>query len=100
MDQDDTEGKRERNDRIIVMPSWHDRLGEFERSSDLPERLRKEIEQFFLSTTFFTAKNPKILGWKGRKRTSEIIKKTHNAYLLEAGQWQRNNRFPLAAARK
>jgi len=85
MDQDETEGKRERNDRIIVMPSWQDRLGEFERASDLPERLRKEIEQFFLSTTFFTAKNPKILGWKGPKRASEIIKKTHNAYLLEAG---------------
>ena len=33
--------------------------------SNLPTYLRKEIEQFFLSTTFFTAKNSKILGWKG-----------------------------------
>ena len=86
MDQDDEEeGKRERNDRVIVMPSWHDRLGEFERASELPARLRKEIEQFFLSTTFFTAKNSKLLGWKGPKRASAIIKKTANAYLLEAG---------------
>ena len=42
MDQEDEKGKRERNDRVIVMPSWHDRLGELERASDLPERLRKE----------------------------------------------------------
>jgi inorganic pyrophosphatase len=86
MDQDGQGGKRERNDRVIVMPSWHDRLGEFERVSDLPQRLCKEIEQFFLSTTFFTAKNPKILGWKGPKRASAIIKETNNVYLLEAGR--------------
>jgi inorganic pyrophosphatase len=71
MDQENEKGKRERNDRVIVMPSWHDRLGEFERARDLPKRLREEIEQFFLSTAFFTAKNPKILSWKGPKRASE-----------------------------
>jgi inorganic pyrophosphatase len=40
MDQEDQEGRRERNDRVIVMPSWHDRLEEFENASDLPERMR------------------------------------------------------------
>jgi inorganic pyrophosphatase len=48
MDQDDEGDKHERNDRIVVIPSWHDRLGEFERATDLPNRLYKEIEQFFL----------------------------------------------------
>ena len=43
MDQEEKEGKRERNDRVIVMPSWHDRLGEFENASELPTRLREEI---------------------------------------------------------
>jgi inorganic pyrophosphatase len=85
MDQDDEGDKREGNDRIIVIPSWHDRLGEFERATDLPKRLCKEIEQFFLSTTFFTAKKPKILGWKGPKRAAAIIKKTTNVYLLKVG---------------
>ncbi|MBV8142941.1 MAG: inorganic diphosphatase [Verrucomicrobia bacterium] len=83
MEQDNEEGQRERNDRVIVMPTWHDRLGELERASDLPEHLRKEIEQFFLSTTFFTAKNPEVLGWKGAKRAAEIIKKAHRAYLAD-----------------
>ncbi len=86
MDQDDQGGKRERNDRVILMPRWQDRLGEFERASELPVRLREEIEQFFLSTTFFTAKNPKILDWKGSKKAMAIITEANNAYLLDTGQ--------------
>ena len=66
MDQDDQEGKRERNDRVILMPCWHDRLGEYEEVSELPARLREEIEQFFLSTSFFTAKNLRF--WDGKVR--------------------------------
>ena len=27
---------------MIVMPAWHDRVGEFENVSDLPKRLREE----------------------------------------------------------
>jgi inorganic pyrophosphatase len=83
MDQEDQEGRRERNDRVIVMPSWHDRLEEFENASDLPERLREEIEQFFLSTTFFSAKKPTILGWKGPKKASSIMKESNKTYLLQ-----------------
>ncbi|MBV9298370.1 MAG: inorganic diphosphatase [Verrucomicrobia bacterium] len=82
MDQED-DGKRERNDRVVVMPGWDDRVGEFDDESDLPERLREQIEQFFLSTTFFTAKKPEILGWKGPKRASSIIKESNKAFLLQ-----------------
>jgi inorganic pyrophosphatase len=83
MDQEEKGGQRERNDRVIVMPAWHDRVGEFEHPSDLPTRLREEIEQFFLSTTFFTAKKPVILGWKGPKKASAIIKESNKSYLLQ-----------------
>jgi inorganic pyrophosphatase len=83
MDQEEKEGERERNDRVIVLPAWHDRVGEFEHPSDLPTRLREEIEQFFLSTTFFTAKKPAILGWKGPKKASSIIKQSNKTYLLQ-----------------
>ena len=82
MDQED-DGKRERNDRVVVMPGWDDRVGDFDDESDLPERLREQIEQFFLSTTFFTAKKPEILGWKGPKRASSIIKESNKAFLLQ-----------------
>jgi inorganic pyrophosphatase len=83
MDQEEKGGERERNDRVIVMPAWHDRVGEFEHPSDLPARLKEEIEQFFLSTTFFTGKKPEILGWKGPKKASSIIKTSHKSYLLQ-----------------
>jgi inorganic pyrophosphatase len=56
---------------------------EFEIASKLPTRLREEIEHFFLSTTFFTAKKPKILGWRGPKRASSIIKEGNKSYLLQ-----------------
>jgi inorganic pyrophosphatase len=83
MDQEDEEGQREGNDRVIVTPAWHNRVGEFESASDLPERLREEIEQFFLSTTFFTTKMPNILGWRGPKKASSLIRDSHKAYLLQ-----------------
>jgi len=35
--------------------------------SEIASSLREEIEQCVLSTTFFTAKRPKSLGWKGPK---------------------------------
>ena len=47
---------REENPRLIVMPSWHERMGECEKATGLPKRLREEIEQFFVSATFFTGK--------------------------------------------
>jgi inorganic pyrophosphatase len=66
-----------------VLPDWYNRAGEFENASELPERLREEIEQFFLSTTFFTTKKSKILGWKGSKKAASIIKESIKVYLLQ-----------------
>ena len=83
MDQEEKNGERKRNDRVIVMPAWHDRVGELEHPSDLPSRLKEEIEQFFLSTTFFTAKKPAILGWRGSKRAHSLIKESNKCYLLQ-----------------
>jgi inorganic pyrophosphatase len=71
--QRNEKGKRERNDRVIAIPLWHDRFGELERATDLPTRLRDEIEQFFLSATFFTAKKPKIIGWKSARKAASLV---------------------------
>jgi hypothetical protein len=35
-------------------------MGELEKASGLQGRLKEEIEQFFLSATFFTGKDPQI----------------------------------------
>jgi inorganic pyrophosphatase len=83
MEQDDKDGRRERNDRVIVIPSWHDRLGELERANELPSALRDEIEHFFLSTTFFQQRTLKY--WVGRvpKKASSTIEVTHKAYFVQ-----------------
>jgi inorganic pyrophosphatase len=57
MNQEEQDGKRERNDRVIVMPAWHDRVGEFERASDLPKRLREEMSGSFLARPFLPRRN-------------------------------------------
>ena len=67
-----------------MRPCWPDQLGEFQEASDLPVRLREEVEQFFLSTTFFSAKNAKVLSWKGLKEASALVKAGHKACLKSA----------------
>jgi hypothetical protein len=39
------------NPRLILMPIWHDRMGELEKAADLPAPVKAETEQFFLSVT-------------------------------------------------
>jgi inorganic pyrophosphatase len=72
------QGKHEREDnpRLVVIPAWHDRLGEFEKASGLPQRMKEEIEQFFLSATFFTGKDARIEGWRGPKAAAKLIERT------------------------
>ena len=64
---------REENPRLLVIPVWHDRLGELEKASGLPDRLKQEIEQFFLSATFFTDKDARIEGWRGPKAAVNLV---------------------------
>lgn len=71
--QNDGAGK-ESNPRLILVPTWHDRLGELEKVAGLPRRLRQEIEQFFLSATFFTGKEVRVRGWHGRKRAQKVLR--------------------------
>jgi inorganic pyrophosphatase len=92
MDEDDERGNRERNDRVIVSPTWYDRFGELERASELPPTLRKEIEQFFLNTTFFSSKNARVLGWKGPKEASSVIHESHKGYSAQAGRDPKGSR--------
>lgn len=65
--------KRQTNNRVIAIPTWNDRLGDLERAADLPKRLRDELEQFFLSATFFTAKNAELRGWADKAETEQFI---------------------------
>ena len=61
------------NPRLILMPIWHDRMGELEKATDLPARVKAEIEQFFLSATLFTDKQAKVTGWRGPNAAHKLI---------------------------
>lgn len=49
-------------------------LGELEKAKDLPNRLKAEIEQFFLNATFFTNKDARITGWRGPKSAMKTLR--------------------------
>ena len=69
--------RRERNDRLIAVPVGDPKMADgCEDIDDLPRRLREEIEQFFLSTTFFTQKHPKLRGWKGAKAAVKLVRRS------------------------
>jgi inorganic pyrophosphatase len=67
LEEDGKKGTRERNDRLVAVPVKAKRFEEIHTPDDMSARLREELERFFLSTTFFSSKDPRILGWKGPK---------------------------------
>jgi len=61
------------SNRIVAMPIWNDKLGEYEQISELPSRFKEELERFFLSTSFFTSKKLKLKGWSDGKAAKRYI---------------------------
>jgi hypothetical protein len=60
------DGKRTRNDRLVVLPikgRWTD---EFSGPDDVPPKTIEKLEHFFLSSVFFTHRSARCLGWKAR----------------------------------
>jgi len=55
------------------MPIWHDCMGELEKVTDLPARVKAEIEQFFLNATLFTDKQAKVMGWRGPQVAHKLV---------------------------
>ncbi|HZF50124.1 MAG TPA: inorganic diphosphatase [Polyangiaceae bacterium] len=73
-------GARERNDRIIAIPVGAPRLEEIRDARDLPERVRKEIGQFFLTAVVLADKDAKLLGWDGPEAANELIDASARAW--------------------
>jgi len=60
-----TSHARERNDRLAALPIKAPRWESVRSVLDVGERVRRELEQFFLAAVAFEGKDPKILGWAG-----------------------------------
>ena len=59
---------RIRNDRVVAVPVAA------RREVALTERVRREIEQFFLAVTALEDKDPRILGWGDGDAALELIR--------------------------
>jgi hypothetical protein len=66
--------KRERNDRLIVVPIKLPRFDSFKTPDDLPERWRSELEEFFVNVIPFENKAPKLLGWAGPEEGDRMVR--------------------------
>lgn len=75
--QKDKGKKRVHNDRIIAVPGDDPR---YEDVSDLPERVRDELAQFFVTASLMSGKKVDVKGWSGAKAAERLVDETARAY--------------------
>jgi inorganic pyrophosphatase len=71
--QDQEDGETTPNHRFFAVPADARRESEVEDVRELPKRLRKELEQFFISTAALDDKDVEIQDWHGPKRAHELL---------------------------
>jgi inorganic pyrophosphatase len=68
-------GKKERNDRVFVVPDRSPFEADLTDIRNLPRRAVEELEKFFEATDALEDKRLEFLGWKGPSKAVEIIEK-------------------------
>ena len=69
------DGKKERNDRIFVVPDRSPFEADLTDIRRLPARAVKELERFFEATNALEDKKLKFLGWHGPSKAVKAIRK-------------------------
>jgi inorganic pyrophosphatase len=69
-------GVPERNDRIAAVPAVDARLTHISSMADLGDRIRQEIERFFLAVVAFEPKTVRLEGWGDSEEAIRMIKDT------------------------
>jgi inorganic pyrophosphatase len=67
--------KKERNDRLFVVPDRSPFEGDLRDIRKLPPRAVKELEEFFKATNALEAKQLDFKGWRGPAQAVKIIKR-------------------------
>ena len=70
----DQSGARRRNDRILAIPVEDRRQRNLRSASELPARVRDELEVFFVTAAALEGKDPRILGWDGPGAALDLIR--------------------------
>jgi inorganic pyrophosphatase len=76
--QREGKGKRERNDRVMVVPSEDKR---FKHVRELSSRVVRELEEFFVTASKMAGKSIKIEGWEGPKAARHAIMAAAGKYV-------------------
>lgn len=63
------------NPRLILAPAWQGAQA-LEIDTELSERAKSELEQFFLNATLFTGKDVRIVGWEDAAAAEAYIRAT------------------------
>jgi inorganic pyrophosphatase len=71
--QKSRKGGRERNDRILAVPTTAPRFEGLRDARSLPERTRDELAEFFVTAVHFADKAIEILGWGGPNEAERTI---------------------------
>jgi inorganic pyrophosphatase len=67
-------GNRERNDRLFVVPVKAPREDHVRTVFDLTQRVRDEIERFFVNVVAFEGKDVRILGFDGPDEGDRLVR--------------------------
>jgi inorganic pyrophosphatase len=67
-------GNRERNDRLFVLPTRAARMDHVQTIFDLPQRVRDELERFFVNVVAFEGKDVRLLGFDGPDEGDRLVR--------------------------
>jgi inorganic pyrophosphatase len=70
------EGPWVSNHRLIVRPEWEGQAPFIENVRELTAETVRELEQFFVNTSFFTGKKLRLVGWRGTRAALAMVKRT------------------------
>ncbi|WP_426733432.1 inorganic diphosphatase [Myxococcus faecalis] len=72
--KDGQPGERERNDRILAIPTQAPRAEQLRSYQDISNRERDELAHFFLTVVHFADKDAHVLGWEGPEAAERMIR--------------------------
>jgi inorganic pyrophosphatase len=84
-----TSHARERNDRLVVLPTKAPRWNSIQSVFDLSDRTRLELERFFLTAVAFEGKHLKILDWAGPDGAMAMVRASMKGKQIGKGKGRR-----------
>jgi inorganic pyrophosphatase len=92
-------GESVRNDRYVFCPHKPDAHSESLISEDIPDRLRSEIEQFFLASVSGTDKKVEFEGWHDARQAHRNIQRAMRGFEQKHRADRHSKRFASAPSR-